>query len=111
MTEILTDTNLNTNDNDITKTITRKGRPFVIYTPEELDVRNLKKVKVKPQSRKAKVYTEAEILTKLEHFREYQRNYKKRKYIKKEKTNDEIIKNHSYSKQFKRVDEKLISLM
>jgi len=47
MTEILTNTNLNTNDNDITKTITKKGRPFVIYTPEELEARKLKKVKKK----------------------------------------------------------------
>ena len=110
MTEILTNTNLNTNDNDITKTITRKGRPFAIYTPEQQEIRNLKKRKGKP-GRKAKIYTEAEIISKLEHFREYQRNYQKGKYIKKEKSNDDIIKNHSYSKQFKRVDEKLVSSM
>jgi hypothetical protein len=110
MTEILTNTNLNIKDNDITKTIKKKGRPFQNYTAEEQEARNLKKVKGKP-GRKAKIYTEAEILTKLEHFREYQRNYQKGKYIKKEKTNDEIIKNHSYSKQFKTFDEKLVSSM
>ena len=44
MTDILTNTNLNTSNN-ITKTITKKGRPFVIYTPEELEARKLKKVK------------------------------------------------------------------
>jgi hypothetical protein len=82
MTEILT----NSNDNDITKTITRKGRPFTIYTPEEQEARNIIKVKGVP-GRKAKSYTEEEVLNKLEHFREYQR-----KYIKKEKKNNEIIK-------------------
>jgi hypothetical protein len=54
MTEILTNTNLNTND--ITKTITNKGRPFAIYTDKEQEARNLKKVKGKP-GRKAKIYT------------------------------------------------------
>ena len=108
MTEILTNSNLNTYN--ITNTLTNKGRPFAIYTDKEQEARNLKKVKVKP-GRKANIYTEAEILTKLEHFREYQRNYQKGKYIKKEKTNDEIIKNHSYSKQFKTFDEKLVSSM
>jgi hypothetical protein len=107
MTEILTNTNFNTNDNDITKSITRKGRPFAIYTPEEQEARNLKKVKGTP-GRKAKAYTEEEILTKLDHFREYQRNYQKGKYIKKEKTNNYIIKNHAFVKKYKIIEENSI---
>ena len=48
MTDILTNTNLNTSDN-ITITNTKKRRPFSTYTPEEQEARNLKKVKGNPE--------------------------------------------------------------
>jgi hypothetical protein len=97
MTEII-----NSAIEDISKV--KKGRPFKIYTVEELEEKNIKKTKGTP-GRKAKIYTNEEILSKLDHFRNYQRNYQKGKYVKKEKRRNEIILNHSYTNQFKKYDD------
>jgi hypothetical protein len=82
-----------------------KGRPLKIFTAEEIEERKPKGITGKP-GRIAKIYTQDEILTKLEHFREYQRNYQKGKYVKKSKNTN--ILNYSCFKKYKIQDDQLI---
>ena len=62
------------------------------------------KQKNKP-GRKAREYTKKEIISKIQHFKDYQKNYKKKLYKKKDKNND--ILNHSQAKKYLLLKENL----